>query len=249
MDAITPYLYAASQLVVAVILGALIGYERQRRQRTAGLRTNALVCLGAAAYVMVGMMVAEEISPTRIAAQVVSGIGFLGAGVIMRDGFNVRGLNTAATLWCSAAVGVMVGSQFFVHAALITAVIILAHLVLRPLAEWINRQPVDRDTEVESLYQLNIVCGEEDESHIRALMMHVIGGGPLQLRALSSAGEEGGRVRVRAELFATGYEHDSVEQIVSRLSLEGVVSEVSWSVETHTTDHDKGSGVRGLFSR
>lgn len=101
---------AAFDLVVALGCGALIGSERQIRQRLAGLRTNALVALGAAGFVIFSQLFENEVSPTRVAAQVVSGIGFLGAGIIFRDGFNVHGLNTAATLWCSAGVGLMAGA-------------------------------------------------------------------------------------------------------------------------------------------
>ncbi len=92
---------------VALALGALIGAERQLRQRLTGLRTNALVSTGACLFVLMTQAV-PGMAPSdasRIAAYVVSGIGFLGGGVIMRDGFNVRGLNTAATLWCTAAIG------------------------------------------------------------------------------------------------------------------------------------------------
>ena len=91
----------------ALFLGMAIGIERQYRQRTAGLRTNALVCLGSALFVSLSHLIDHESSPTRVAGQVASGIGFLGAGVILREGLNVRGMNTAATLWCSAAVGTL----------------------------------------------------------------------------------------------------------------------------------------------
>ncbi len=100
-----PYM---THLLAAMLLGALIGAERQWRQRMAGLRTNALVATGAAVFILSAMSASPD-SPGRIAAQIVSGIGFLGAGVIMRDGMNVRGLNTAATLWCSAGIGVLCG--------------------------------------------------------------------------------------------------------------------------------------------
>jgi putative Mg2+ transporter-C (MgtC) family protein len=102
------------------VLGSLIGAERQWRQRTAGLRTNALVALGAAAFVMVAGMTIAADHPLQIAAQVVSGIGFIGGGVIFREGLLVKGLNTAATLWCSAAVGVLCGSGFAKEAAVVT---------------------------------------------------------------------------------------------------------------------------------
>src|ERR1700738_5428444 len=92
----------ALDLGVALCLGAAIGFERQWRNRLAGLRTNTLVALGAASFVVFAALVPGEGSPTRVAAQVVLGIGFLGAGLIFREGMSVRGLNTAATLWCSA---------------------------------------------------------------------------------------------------------------------------------------------------
>jgi putative Mg2+ transporter-C (MgtC) family protein len=98
------------RLVLALVFGCVIGFERQLRQRLAGMRTNTLVSVGSALFVLMGMMTPGDGSPTRIAAQVASGIGFLGAGVIIRHGLNVRGLNTAATLWCSAAVGILCSS-------------------------------------------------------------------------------------------------------------------------------------------
>ena len=94
------------RLGVGVGCGALIGIERQRQARRAGLRTNALVATGSTLFVLYAVATNDS-SPTRVASYVVSGVGFLGGGVILREGFNVRGLNTAATLWCSAAVGVL----------------------------------------------------------------------------------------------------------------------------------------------
>src|ERR1700750_879261 len=97
-------------LATAFVLGTLIGAERQYRQRTAGLRTNVLVAVGAAAFVDPGARVAAAAGAVRVISYVVSGIGFLGAGVIMKEGTQVRGLNTAATLWASAAVGAFAGA-------------------------------------------------------------------------------------------------------------------------------------------
>src|SRR5271169_6938526 len=101
---------AAISLGMATLMGACIGFERQWRQRMAGLRTNTLVAIGAASFVVFESLFPDDESPTRVAAQVVSGIGFLGAGIIFREGLQVTGLNTAATLWCSAAVGLLAGS-------------------------------------------------------------------------------------------------------------------------------------------
>jgi uncharacterized membrane protein YhiD involved in acid resistance len=126
---------------MATLMGACIGFERQWRQRMAGLRTNTLVAIGAASFVVFSGLFPGEDSPTRMAAQVVSGIGFLGAGIIFREGLHVTGLNTAATLWCSAAVGLLAGSGHPLHAALATGFVVLVNLTLRPLVRIINRQP------------------------------------------------------------------------------------------------------------
>ena len=94
------------RLFTALLLGAAVGLERQWRQRMAGTRTNALVAAGAAAFVIAGSLLVDDPSATgRVVSYVVSGVGFLGAGVIFKDSANIRGLNTAATIWCSAAVG------------------------------------------------------------------------------------------------------------------------------------------------
>ena len=102
-------------LFTAFVLGTLIGAERQYRQRTAGLRTNVLVAVGAAAFVDLAMHLAGADGAVRVIAYVVSGIGFLGAGVIMKQGMDVRGLNTAATLWASAAAGYSDGTVLMVR--------------------------------------------------------------------------------------------------------------------------------------
>jgi putative Mg2+ transporter-C (MgtC) family protein len=149
--------------VLAQLLGAAIGVERQWRQRMAGLRTNALVSTGAAMFVMLGIIIRGESSPTRVVSYVVSGIGFLGGGVIIREGFTVRGLNTAATLWCAAAVAVWLPGVFLPEASVGTLSIIAANILLRPLAMKINRQPLQH-TEVETHYTCFVVCRSEDEA-------------------------------------------------------------------------------------
>src|SRR6202161_2919663 len=128
----------ALRLGVGLGCGALIGIERQWQARRAGLRTNALVATGATLFVLYSVA-ANDSSPTRVASYVVSGVGFLGGGVILREGFNVRGLNTAATLWCSAAVGVMAASGHLVFTLIATGAVIAIHLFGRPLGRLIDR--------------------------------------------------------------------------------------------------------------
>ena len=120
----SPFAHTALALSVAFVLGGLIGLERQYRQRTAGLRTNVLVAVGAAAFVDLGARVAGADGSVRVISYVVSGIGFLGAGVIMKEGAQVRGLNTAATLWACAAVGAFAGAGQKGEAVLVAAFVL-----------------------------------------------------------------------------------------------------------------------------
>lgn len=131
------------RLGAAVGLGALIGVERQYRARMAGLRTNALVAAGAALFVLLSAngFHGGDADPTRVAAQIVSGIGFLGAGVIIRDGVDVRGLNTAATLWCAAAVGSLAGAGMYATAAAGTVAVVVANVALRAAGRAVDRKP------------------------------------------------------------------------------------------------------------
>jgi putative Mg2+ transporter-C (MgtC) family protein len=219
---------------IALLLGAFIGAERQWRQRMAGLRTNALVALGAALFVLLGVMLSHSqgVDPTRIAAYVVSGVGFLGAGVIMRDGVNVRGVNTAATIWCSAAVGVLAGGGYVAESAIGAILVVIAHMALRPLALRVDRMPTTEETEVETVYRFQAVCRSADEAHIRALVVQAITRDEFVLRAVRSEDLDRGTdlVEVEAELQRFGRDDVALEAAVSRLSLEPSVSSVSWSV-------------------
>jgi len=125
------------RLLIALGLGASIGLERQLRNHEAGLKTNALVAAGSAMFVM---MAQTFNAPDHIVGQILPGIGFLGAGMIMRDGLHVRGLNTAATLWCAAAVGTLVGSGQLLIPVIAAATIVIANIGLRQVADWIDRK-------------------------------------------------------------------------------------------------------------
>lgn len=217
-------------LAGAFLLGGLIGFERQWRQRMAGLRTNTLVALGAAAFILFSSLFPDDENPTRIAAQIVSGIGFLGAGIIFKEGLNVRGLNTAATLWCSAAIGTMCGGGFFIHALIVTAFIIVVNAFLRPLVALIERQPFSQ-TELSPVYAISIVCQEKAEAHIRALLLRDIGEN-LHMRALESSNiENTGHVEVKANVRANGRQDRLLEGIIGRLSLEPRIIAARWRIE------------------
>ena len=131
----------ALRLGIALLLGSAIGLERQWRSHYVGLRTNTLVTIGSAAMMIFGQMLPaeEHASLEHIASQIITGVGFLCAGVIMHEGVNIRGFNTAATLWCSVAVGIFTGTGLFVPAAILTVFIVLVNLLMLPIVYFVNR--------------------------------------------------------------------------------------------------------------
>src|ERR1700731_436171 len=149
---VTDFIDSLISLLGAFVLGALIGAERQYRQRQGGLRTNTLVALGAATFVDIGMHLNGNPGATQIIAYVVSGVGFLGAGVILKQGNSVSGLNTAATLWCSAAVGACAGADLAFEAIALTCFVLAGNTLLRPLVNAINRAPID-EGDTAALYE------------------------------------------------------------------------------------------------
>ena len=194
------FLDSLISLTTAFIFGALIGAERQYRQRSGGLRTNVLVAVGAATFVDVGMHLNGNPGATRVLAYVVSGIGFLGAGVIMKEGRNVWGLNTAATLWCSAAVGACSGADLTFEALTLTIFVLAGNTLLRPLVNAIDRLPI-REKSMEAIYQIRL---STDAAHMEAVREKLEGvldraNHPIQhIEVVDSKKRGPGRSRARA---------------------------------------------------
>ena len=134
------------RLVLSCVLGGIIGYERQSRRKSAGLRTNVLVCLGSCLIMVMSIALYQDVEgktnadPARLAAQVVSGIGFLGAGAIMKEGLSVTGLTTAACLWVVAGVGLAVGAGFYAGALISTALVFVTLGSLSRLDDWVDHE-------------------------------------------------------------------------------------------------------------
>ena len=226
----------AIRLGLALLLGAIIGFERQWRQRMAGLRTNALVSIGAAGFVVFSATVSGDNSPTRVAAQIVSGIGFLGAGVILREGINVRGLNTAATLWCSAMVGTFAGAGQLAASLIAGAFVVGTNLLLRPIVLIINKQPLGA-IEVETQYAVELRCHGQEEAHVRALLLQAAASAGLGLRRLTSENlEDSPQVTVSALLVSAHRNDAALEQIIGRMSLEPFVTAAHWQAEHAPAD-------------
>src|SRR5712691_4543187 len=174
------------RLATALVVGTVIGIERQWRHKMAGLRTNVLVAVGAAVFCLIAALSDHEASPTRIAAQIASGIGFLGAGIILRDGLNVRGLNTAATLWCAAAAGARAGSGFFLPTLAASLVMLGTNLFLRQLMSKLEVfEQISLRQQV--YYEVQVICEGDVAPHIRILVSTAVRESRLVLQSLRSA--------------------------------------------------------------
>jgi putative Mg2+ transporter-C (MgtC) family protein len=208
------------RLAIAVLLCGAIGLERQARDQVAGLRTHIIVGLGAALFTLVSAYAftgsgTSHVDPTRIAAQVVSGIGFLGAGVILRHGATVRGVTTAAALWISAAIGMASAAGYYFGAAATTAVALAALAGLRkvrPVLQRLGTETLSLDLRLSSGGSVHGVLGE-----FRRL--------GLQLEGLETQHLEDGSERVLVDVRAA-----------RRLDVEGILSELSRSPDVRRID-------------
>jgi putative Mg2+ transporter-C (MgtC) family protein len=217
----------ALRMLIALALGSLIGAERQFHQRLAGLRTNALVSVGAALFVSMSALDIHG-DPMRIAAQVVSGIGFLAGGVIFREWLSVQGLNTAATLWSTAAVGSLAGFGYSTQAAIGTGAILFVHVVLRPLVGAINARS-DSGTEVVTTYEFHATCRNEVEERVRTALIAAVRSANITLLALYSDDiPDSSAVEVVADVAISGEADEQLESVVTKLGIEPGVTSVSW---------------------
>ncbi|MPS26074.1 MgtC/SapB family protein [Pigmentiphaga sp.] len=218
-------------LTTAFILGALVGLERQYRQRTAGLRTNVLVALGAAIFVDMAMRIAGSDGAARVASYVVSGVGFLGAGVIMREEGNVRGLNTAATLWGSAAIGACAGADLIAEAVLATIFVLAANTLLRPVVNTFNRQPVDvLSSEVTSI--IHVITGTAHRSAALTALESELeeANYPLADLEVVPFGDE--EIEIKATLMATSIHGSDLDRITDKLGRNPAIAQVFWAPST-----------------
>ena len=215
-------------LAAAFVLGAAIGLERQYRQRTAGLRTNVLVAVGAAFFVDVSHRLRGDEGAVHVLAYVVSGVGFLGAGVIMREQGNVRGLNTAATLWGSAAVGASAGADLILEACAATAFVLAANTLLRPWVDRINRRPIDT-LDVETVSTIYVIAPRQQQKDALGLLEEVLGqtGYPIGKLIVHTHGETD--VEIEATLAVTSVDGEKIDAAIGRLTASPAVLQAFWS--------------------
>jgi putative Mg2+ transporter-C (MgtC) family protein len=218
-------------LTAAFILGGLIGFERQYRQRTAGLRTNVLVALGAAIFIDIANRLHGHEGAVHVIAYVVSGIGFLGAGVIMREEGNVRGLNTAATLWCSGAVGACAGADLIAEASLATAFVLAANTLLRPVGNLINKQSLDSKA-VEVTHKISVIAPLYEQKDALRLLESMLDEANYAFSNLKIQAFGDDAVIIEAVLAASSVSGDDLDLLVSNIAKTPCIIQAYWTPST-----------------
>jgi len=218
-------------LSAAFVLGGLIGLERQFRQRTAGLRTNILVALGAAIFVDAANRLTGHEGAVHVMAYVVSGIGFLGAGVIMREEGNVRGINTAATLWGSGAVGACAGADLLLEACLGTIFVLAANTLLRPVVTLINKQPLDMES-VEVTNSIYIITPKHAQKIALKQFIEKLESAGYQTQDVEVYQFGADDVEIQAVLTDSAVEGAQMDALIEEISNMDYVTQAYWSPST-----------------
>lgn len=205
------FLYRIS---VSFILSLLIGLERQIRGRAIGLRTSVLVSIGTFMFVSFSVqMMAYDV--TRIASQVVSGIGFLGAGVIIKDGTNIKGLNTAATLWCNAAIGVLCAGGLIVEATIGTGFILFCNIILRYVTRKVH---LTKKVKIYDDFVLKVTCEGEVSDIIRKQIMDIFNKDYATLTSIETKELELGQVKITSECKVITNKSSIIENLMNDIS-------------------------------
>jgi putative Mg2+ transporter-C (MgtC) family protein len=211
---------------LAFLLGGAIGLERQVRQRSAGLRTMVLVVVGATAFIHLGMRLAKLDGELKILPNIVSGIGFLGAGVIMKEGEHVKGLNTAATLWASAAVGAFLGCGLVLEAVILTLVILAGNTLLRPLVNYLDRRPLVATSE--ACYTFHVICKPEDSNVVRGIVSDTLTAAHYPHRKIDLLTKSDGTIELDALLSPHSAKPSDLDAICETLNGHGEVLSATW---------------------
>jgi putative Mg2+ transporter-C (MgtC) family protein len=188
---------------------------------------------GAALFVSMSHLVAGQgdpahVDPTRIISYIVSGLGFLGGGVILRDGLNVKGMNTAATIWCTGAIGSLAGMGFLIEAGVGAALVLGVHITMRPVVLWFEAHKYTA-VNVETYYRIRVRTRSDQEAVIRSILLRHIGSeSKMGLQSLATDEAQKDAPTVVAEVYSSHRNDQFMEQLVARLSIEPNVTAISW---------------------
>lgn len=222
------YIDFISRIILALILGVAIGLERQLTGHKAGIRINVLICMGSCLFLMFPMMYQTD-EVYRIASYIVSGVGFLCSGVIFKEHGQVNGINTAATLWCTAAIGILSSTGKWQFALSATMILIVSNLILRPVA--IKITPLTENEETERFYRISVTCAESEEIEVRTMLLDSNTSKNIFLNNLESTDVIGEKVEILADYCSVGKSRNTVmEQIVRKMLSNDKVYSAGWEI-------------------
>jgi putative Mg2+ transporter-C (MgtC) family protein len=218
------FLYAVG---LSLLLGSLVGVERQWHRRLVDLKTNALVCLGACLFMLVTKTADGFADPIRMGGQIVVGVGFIGGGLLFRDGTQTKGINTAATLWCCAAVGTLCGLDRWMEAVSASLIIVLANTLLRQVAQFLNLKMGITDN-LTSQVKFELTCADNVASAIREQAEAIFLSQSIDIKGVSEKTQNSQKTITLSVLIEHGDEAKQTDQILKKIS-QLPVSEASWS--------------------
>lgn len=222
------YIDFVLRICFAIISGFLIGLERQLTGHPAGIRINVLICMGSSFFTLFPMLYSSE-QVFRVGSSIIAGVGFLCSGVIFKEGASVRGMNTAATLWCTSSIGILASTGRYLFAGSATALLIISNLILRPLAQKISH--ISYGDEIEKQYRIAVTCLENMEHQIRLLIINSNPCKTLYLNNLNSSDVIGDKVEIVAEYYSVGKSKNNIlENIVGEILKIDEVVEAGWEV-------------------
>lgn len=222
----------AISVALAFVLAGIVGAERQWRQRSAGLRTNVLVAIGAAAFVSLGSRLNGMAGAAQLASYVVSGIGFLGAGAIMKDDRRIQGLNTAATVWCSGAIGALSGAGLAAEAIILSVAILAGNTLLRPVVNAINRAPID-ERRTEAAYEVHVITDPDHVGEVRDLLSETLERANYPISQIEVIERSVDATELIALLVSTSVEPDELDAVTLQLEAAEDITFASWSAGTN----------------
>ena len=222
------YMDFVARVLLSLMLGFFVGLERQLTGHPAGIRINVLIALGTSFFTLFPMLYGSE-QMFRVAASIVSGVGFLCSGVIFKEGGTVRGINTAATLWCTAAIGVLASTGMYAMAISATGILVISNMLLRPMVR--KLVPLSGMVDEDQIYQISITCQEDAERDIRLSLLKNNSNKNLYLTFLESGDAVGNKVEIIAKYGIAGKVKKShMEEIVSKLLTNPEVVSAGWEV-------------------
>jgi len=217
--------------LLALFCGIVVGLERQWHHKTAGLKTNGLVALGGSVFAIIGQMGFSN--PAQITAGVVTGIGFIGAGVIIRHGGGVQGVNSAATLWVTAGLGIMLGIGRYRMALELLLLVVISQFLLRQLSAWIDRHSGQVSESL--VWQLSLSFAPVADENVRAIWNELTMQSGVKVTSYSEQACESGEKKVQADLKLS--DDSALNTLAQRLSATTGVAAVEWRcVETEPSE-------------